>query len=273
MTSGRADNTRGFRSLLPWTLILLVVANLAVWGAWPLRDKLVAMGVLMPPPAGRVDHARLPLPPVAKRADTTAGVDAASEPGAGPLSDTRDIHGVDSGEPPPAQNGEPPPAQNPVGTEAPLPTAAPVSSARLDCVVAGPFGSREAVEAEETRLRAAGAQAEWLEETAAGPLSYLVYVEPAASRDAAMLILRELQAQSIEDAGIIGNGPYRNAVSVGVYSNRDLAMAQRDRVAELNYAVQMRTRNGTVYRLRVRQVAADALGDLSYERCPQHEAG
>ena len=323
------------RPLLTWILVLLVLANIVVWTAWPVRDKLVAQGILAPPPAERVDLDPQALPPIVERierardaegnpppridredldpqgvppieervgpAPESEGVQVQSsiegsdldtealpsiEEHADPVPDDDQTHEPRYSEEtedigrsiPPEDTGRPvPPDRDPrpaspaaprlVG-EASVP-GQPTSSALLGCVIVGPIES-QALEGVETRLRSAGAVVGLLEEADLGPPEYLVYVEPAASREAAWSILREMETQMIEDAEVLYRGPNENGVAVGVYRNRNLADARRDEIAALGYAVKVRVRQGA--RLRARDVPALALGDLPYEPCPD-EAG
>ena len=255
MKDDRANTGRALRSLLTWILVLLVVANVAVWTAWPFRDKLVALGILAPAPVERVDLDPQALPPIVERADTVPE----SEPD----------EGIEATEPP--DTGLPPasPASSEVPDEAPI-AEHPVAPALLGCVIVGPVESREALDAVATRLRSTGSLVDSPKGPSVAALDYHVYVEPSASREAAEAVLEDLQAQSIEGAPhIILRGTYENAVSVGVHRDRNLAEARRDRIAALGHSVKVRER----HRLRARDVSPDALGDLDYDPCPDDEAG
>lgn len=59
---------------------------------------------------------------------------------------------------------------------------------------------------------------------------WLVWLPAAASRRATRDHLRALQARGITDVSIIGRGPHKNAISLGVY---DLQQAAQERVREL----------------------------------------
>ena len=268
MNSDTAANTgTAIRSLLAWLLVLLVVANVVVWSAWPVRDQLVTLGILAPPPIERVDLAPQPLPPIVERADPSSDADQPfeSDRDAEPESEAIDNVG-------PAVPSEEGPSALPAGPEIagqPPGNGEPPASDLLDCVVVGPVEGREALDAVAARLRSAGALVDSPEETGIPALDYHVYVEPSASWDAALAVERELKAQSIEDTDPIAGGTYENAVSVGVHRNRSLAEARRDRIAALGYGVKIRER----HRLRAREVSADALGDLDYKRCPGDAAG
>ena len=262
MKSATRANTRpAFRSPATWILMLLVVANIAVWTAWPLRDKLVALGILAPPPAERVDLDPRPLPPIVERPAPSSDSDLPLEtrPGGEPASQE-----IESVEPPDQEPGAPEVAVQASAVVQPPP------STLLDCVIVGPVESRAALEVAATRLRSSGARVDPPPEGSGVPaLDYHVYVEPSPSRDAAPAIRAQLRAQYVEDVEITPSGPYRNTVAVGVYRNRNLADARRDRIAALGYAVKVRER----HRLRAREASADALGGLAYRPCPDDDAG
>ena len=266
MKSATRANTRtAFRSPATWILMLLVVANIAVWTAWPLRDELVALGILASPPVERVDLHPQALPPIADRPVPSSDSDRpletrpGGEPASGEIESSEPIVAPDEGAP-----GVPEVAGQASAAGQPSP------SRLLDCVIVGPVESRAALEAAATRLRSTGARLDSPSEASGVPaLDYHVYVEPFPSRDAAPAVRAQLKAQFIKDAEITPRGPYRNTVAVGVYRNRNLADARRDRIAALGYAVKVRER----HRLRARDVSTDALGDLAYWPCPDDEAG
>ena len=277
-------------SLFKWLLIVLVVANVAVWTAWPFRHELVARGILAPPPVERVDLDPQALPPIVERAEATPVADPGEVSFAGESTEageptgpgriqaseiegggTEGVETENDGSTDPADGNVP--SRSSPGMAIASPSAPqPTPTALLDCVVAGPVANLEAAETMATRLRAAGALVDTLAVAGRGTANFLVYVEPAASRAAAWSVLRELQAQSIRDAEVLWRPPDENAVAVGVYSDRDRADARRVQVAALGYNVLVRERRDAVYRLRVRQVSAGVLGDLAHEPCGFEEA-
>ena len=268
MKNESANTGSALRSLLTWVLVLLVVANVAVWTAWPFRDKLVALGILAPPPIERVDLDAQALPPIVERADTAPDAEALESPALDLLENTEN-DATQATDPPDA--GLPPtsPASSEVAGEAPVAEQS-IATALLGCVIVGPVESRAALEAAATRLRSTGALVDSPEGPGVPALDYHVYVERSASREAAEAVLEELIAQSIEGRPhIILRGTYEDAVSVGVHRNRNLAEARRDRIAALGYDVKVRER----HRLRAREVSPDALGDLDYNPCPDDEGG
>ena len=269
MKSDSRANTGGtFRSLLTWILVILVLANIAVWTAWPFKDKLATLGILPPPPIERVDLDPQALPPIVERADTVPDAEQGHEPPAIDQLESETNEGVETTDPPDMRLTPASPASSEVADEA-LVTEQAVAPDLLGCVIVGPVRSLEALEVVATRLRSAGALVDSPEGPEFPALDYHVYVEPSASRNAARGVEEELAAQSIEDIDLIRRGPYKNAVAVGVYRNRNLADARRDRIAALGYTVMVRER----HRLRARDVSPAALVDLDYDPCPDTEEG
>ena len=273
MKSDNGANTgRAFRSLLTWILVLLVLANIAVWTAWPFKDKLVARGILPPPPTERVDLDPRPLPPIVERPDTSADSPSPSESYTSGEPETEDAEraepAVPSEESPKAPPRAPEVARRP-------PVNGQPASGLLACVVVGPIGSREALEAIERRLLATGALVDSMAEPVNAPPEYVVYIEPALSLDAALVVLKQLEEQSIRDAAPMFSGSDEVdevTVSVGVYRSRSRADARRDRITALGHTVKVREREPAAHRLRVQEVSAEALGDLAYEPCGESEA-
>ena len=151
--------------------------------------------------------------------------------------------------PPPSRIDLPPQPVPPVEQAAlpvePSPVA--VEPARV-CAAFGPFQTRQEAAALRERIASAGSEARVTEQAEVGEPDYHVYVAPAASRALAHRTWGELVRQGI-DAFVIPRGERENGVSVGVFTRSNLAIAQRDRVAELGFPVAMRTvrRRHTVY--------------------------
>lgn len=208
------------------------MANLALGAAWFARDTLVAHGWLAGPPLVRVDLPSQPLPALAP-----PRVSATSQPG-------------DEVSPPEAQDTPP------VAIPAPV------------CVGLGPFVSLAEAAEVARRIESTGGEAQVLERSEVGAPDYFVYVEPAPSRALAHRTWQELVAQGI-DAFVIPRGERENGVSVGVFTRRELAVAQRDRVSELGFDVAMRTvrRSHTVYLLETRSAPAQAIAGLVQGPC------
>ena len=107
---------------------------------------------------------------------------------------------------------------------------------RDDCSVSRPFANLREAMSHATRLDAAGGRAEVREVVARGRPDHVVYIEPAASRDAARRVLRELEGQSITGQ-VVAAGSLANAVTLGVFAERESADVLAARVAAFGYAV------------------------------------
>lgn len=215
-------------------LAVLGAANLVVGTAWLGRDRLVAAGWLPAPAPMRVDLPAQALPPVL---DAGSAVAESATPAT-----------------PPEPRPQPPAAQ------------------RRTCVALGPFDTLEEATAIGERIVSAGGETAVVEETEVGEPDYVVYVEPAVSRALAHRTWRELVAQGI-DAFVIPRGERENGVSVGVFSRRELAEAQHDRVSELGFSVVTRTvlRSHVRYRLQAWDAPDEAVADLAGSPCVSQE--
>ncbi len=224
------------RLLLRIGLALLIVANMAVAAAWLARDRLVAMGWLAPPPPARVDFPPQPLPPIIEA--------AASSTAAAPA-----------------------PQEEPAGAQPAPEPAVPVSG----CLAIGPYEDGDEARAVRARLTGLGVAARLVESSVAGEPDYVVYVQPADSRALAHRTWRELVNQSV-DAYVIPAGDRENGVSVGVFTVRELAEAQRERVSGLGYTVLMQAvgRSHPVFRVLVQDPPTSALRDLPVAPCDDH---
>ena len=122
------------------------------------------------------------------------------------------------------------------------------SFARENCRTSAPFADFRDAMAFASRVEALGARTQVREAIARGRPDHVVYVEPAASRDAARRILRELEGQSI-GGQVVDEGALANAVTVGVFAERAAADALVARVRAFGYPVRRRAldRAHTVY--------------------------
>ena len=211
-------------------LAVLGAANLVVGAAWLGRDGLIAAGWLPEPAPVRID---LPAQALPRVLDADSAV-----------------------------------AQSVTQPAPPKPRPKPQATPRRTCVVLGPFDTREEATAIGERIVSGGGETAVVEETEVGEPDYFVYVEPAASRAIAHRTWRELVAQGI-DAFVIPRGERENGVSVGVFTRRELAEAQHDRVSELGFSVATRTvlRNHVRYRLRAWDAPDQAVAEMASSPC------
>ena len=246
------------RTLFKLLLILLVLANLAFAAVWFDLDRGLFARLLPPAPPTRVDLGPWPL----RESSTTAAAEdqAGEETGAG-ASDADDASAVAAEQAPSADSAQQVAAAQPAEETA---AAIAVPPQTLDCVVLGPFASAEEAAAAAARITAAGGQAA-VEQEPMAATKHMVYVEPASTERAAAT-LEALAARSI-DAYVIPSGPRRNGISVGVFSKRELAEAQRERVAALGYDVAVHPRGQGAHRVVASQAPADSLGEAAQTPC------
>ena len=280
------------------TLVALVVANVLVAAAWWSRDELVRAGIWPAPPVQRVDLGKWSLPAIAnvEQESTAAAADLRSEEAADetPPSDVpppalpeiaevelesttaaTDAGSETAGETSPSNmqaQQDDAPSSPPAAEQTPASAAPPPLPPTPTCVVAGPFKDKPAAEALAARFEAAGGSANIDAEAVATAPAYLVYVAPT-TRESAANAWQELNAQGI-DAYVIPAGTRENGVSVGVFSVRERALAQRDRVAQLGFSVLMQPllRTAAAYRVVGRDVPAEALADVTVAPCDSADA-
>lgn len=137
-----------------------------------------------------------------------------------------------------------------------------------NCRIFAPFVSYADAEALAKLIESQGGRVHIEEQVISRKPDYLVYIEPAASREVAQRTLKELKGQSI-DSQIIAEGALMNGLSVGVFSKIAPAEAQKQRVADLGYEVNLVTlgQPRTVYRLISNEVLVGGPDATNSVRC------
>ena len=231
-------------------LALLVIANLVVGAAWFGLDRGLLGRLFSEPPATEVERGPWPLPPLPGASD--------ADPNVGEATDSAPEQSSAESSPNAVVDGD----VEREGVASPVEDSA---ASTLSCVVLGPFENEAAADAEAARIVAGGGQAEATQERTP-PSNYMVYIEPAATEGEAARTWRELRTRSI-DAFVIPSGVRRNAVSVGVFSARDRAEAQRRRIAALGYSVAIHAPAGIAHRVVARNAPSALLGDVAAAPC------
>ena len=264
---------------LRWLLLLLVVANLLLLAAVYWKKPLQSLGWLPAPSPQRVDLPWQPLPPTSTL--TTSGGVTAVQDAAAPQEST--AHQPDqwrnaeletpaasqtnlqvAAESPPSADAPGEPIQPELATTTPSLPAEPnldeQPQSTLACIVIGPFTNENDAQAAMARVEQAGGKPRLQTETISAAPDYLVYVEPAVARDIATRTGQALKSQSI-DAYVIPSGTRQHGVSVGVFKDRNRAVAQQKRISELGYVVKMDIldRSATMYRIVARDVPSSTL--------------
>ena len=232
--------------LLKALAVLLVLAHLVLAAAWLARPYLRTQGWLPSVPPERFEVARQALPAATRLAagqPETAAAEAAE--GAGTTTAPK----APDKPPAPSVPADPPPG--------PLP-----------CALVGPFADSAAAQAARDAIENAGGTARLQAEPAA---DYLVFVPPAATMEEATETRAALRRHGL-DAYVVPSGERRGGVSVGVFRDRNLALAQQRRAAQAGHPAQMVARErATRYRLLARAPAA-ALAGLPQAACDGLEA-
>lgn len=119
-------------------------------------------------------------------------------------------------------------------------TADIASAADAQCWLLGPFDEKSAAKALQVRLQANGVGVDISKLATPVAPDYWVYIEPQASRRAAVALLRELQARQI-DSFIVSEGELENAISLGIFSKENSAKRILAKHQEQEYPVMMTT--------------------------------
>jgi len=136
-------------------------------------------------------------------------------------------------------------AQTQINTPAPAPVV-PASStvsnaavatpaAPLVCASYGPFPGEDAAKTGRARLQHAGAQVSQRLVPGKVRLGYWVYLPPFRNRKQAEAAEKLLRKRGIKDLFIVSDEAKRNAISLGVYSQRSGAVERRKQMRKLGY--------------------------------------
>ncbi|MEX0899057.1 MAG: SPOR domain-containing protein [Gammaproteobacteria bacterium] len=168
----------------------------------------------------------------------------------------------------PAAPGAPPLAASPLVLVAELPdTPPPIFEAPLEtlpgaepeavvtvdtnasCQALGPFADREAALAAAARLTGLGLPARPRAVDASERLGFWVHTPPAPNREAAAAVVEQLRLAGVRDFYVVVDGDTRNAVSLGVFRQRDGAEQQAGRLRAMGFQVEIgeRRRESTVW--------------------------
>ncbi len=112
----------------------------------------------------------------------------------------------------------------------PKPTAPPPPPPK--CVTVGPFDADKAAREVGVRLKAEGIDYAVRTEDKKEVSSYWVYLQPAASRYKAELMLKRLDRLGIRDHVIVTEGKLNNAISLGLYANPENARTRMRQMAK-----------------------------------------
>jgi hypothetical protein len=155
---------------------------------------------------------------------------------------------------PPEPKGTPPPA-----------VASPVPVAEALCVEWRGLNPEEFARVREQLKALVGEQVMSFAEVPLNTRRWVIF-PPLPSAQSAAAKLAELAAAGVQDAFVVKNGDWRNAISLGLYAN-DEAAGRRVREVEakgvLGTRVEVLPRQGTEYYFMIRSEDPDALKSLA----------
>jgi hypothetical protein len=143
------------------------------------------------------------------------------------------------------------------------------------CASYGPFPSADAASQALARLKTAGLTASQRELPGKAKRGYWVFLPPFRSRPEADAAAAMLKKRGVADIYVVPDEANRNAVSLGVFNQREFAVQREHDIKKLGFRAQMaeRFRDEPRYWLDAKGVesalpAAEAFKDLSDEAAP-----
>ncbi|NOX75426.1 MAG: hypothetical protein GXP17_02165 [Gammaproteobacteria bacterium] len=100
----------------------------------------------------------------------------------------------------------------------------------MACFTLGPFTKPANAGKAAKRIRALEAQLEQREESRRTPKGYWVYLPPLKNYTAARKKVKKIQEMGLGDLFIMGKGSRKNAISLGLFKQRDAAIGRLDQV-------------------------------------------
>lgn len=117
-------------------------------------------------------------------------------------------------------------------------TQGPVSAAAR-CYTLGPFKSSQDAAQARTQLGKAGIEALHRVSKANTRTGYWVYIPSEQTRKAAQEHVAKLKANNVKDYFLVVTGEYANAVSLGVFSQPELAQRRTEELTSLGFNVKL----------------------------------
>jgi len=234
-------------------LLILLLANLGVftWYRWYASADRGAPPQLAPPLTGQPLKLMSELTPAEKKAVASAAT-AAAAPAAVTV------------------------AAAPATTHVPAPTTAGIAAAAAQvCVSYGPFPNADAAGLGLSRLKLLGLVASQRSIPGKAKHGYWVYLPPFGSRKEADAAAALLKKKGVTDIYVVADEANRNALSLGVFSQKDFAVQREKEIRKLGFHALMadRFRDEPRYWLDAKGVEAalpqaDTFKDLADDSAP-----
>ena len=142
------------------------------------------------------------------------------------------------------------------------------------CLALGPFQNPDIVDQVQQRLFSLGIGSRERADQNSEAADYWVHIPPLAGRDAAIRLLRELQAQKF-DSFVITQGELSNGISLGLFSKYDSAKTVRRRLMNAGYPVEIKTlsRQPESWWLELNSGAEEKLDDYFWDELVKRVPG
>lgn len=149
------------------------------------------------------------------------------------------------------------PTDVPDATSATVPASAEDSAPAPVCASLGPFDADAAGAEAEERLSALGYTAHRRTVPGKVRVGYWVFLPEYVSRSAAEAVLARLKARGVKDLYVVADSAHRNAISLGVYSEKGGAQQRAAAIRSLGFKPQLsdRFRDAPVYWLDIASTA------------------
>ena len=109
------------------------------------------------------------------------------------------------------------------------------STTQSSCYTIGPYNSVKAAQLVADKIRAFGLAVHMRTLRSLETLNFLVYIPPVDSNEQAQKTVKDISKFDIQDAVIINEGPYKNAISLGFFNNLTKAKRHAEYVRYLGY--------------------------------------
>lgn len=137
------------------------------------------------------------------------------------------------------------------------------------CLEVGPFDSREKALQGARRYRRAGHEVSLRSSEERFEIGQWVYLSPLPSREAARQRAAELRQKGISDIYVVTTPEFRNAISLGVYSQSESVERRLAQLSSYDLDLQVRSRHGTRERFRLVVRLDEASAPGAVEEAPE----
>lgn len=103
------------------------------------------------------------------------------------------------------------------------------------CYTLGPYNSDKAAKLVATKIREFGLAVQERTMRSMETLNFLVYIPPLKDQAEAEKVVQDITRFDVQDVSVITDGPYRNAISLGFFTNLNKAKRHAEYIRYLGY--------------------------------------